>query len=62
MNRKLPLLLAFFSILIATLACNFVVGGSKEMSLDNLHMAFDQDGNNPTSVYALRTSFMLWVI
>jgi len=51
MNRKLPVLLALLSILAATLACNFVTGSSGEMSLENLHMAFDQDGNNPTTVY-----------
>ena len=51
MNKKLPVLLAVLSIFAATLACNFVTGGSREMSLENLHMAFDQDGNNPAIVY-----------
>lgn len=51
MNKKLPVLLAVLSIFAATLACNFVTGGSREMSLENLHMAFDQDGNNPATVY-----------
>lgn len=52
MNKKLPVLLALLSILVATLACNFVTGGSREMSLENLHMAFDEDGTSPTNVYA----------
>lgn len=51
MNRKLPVLLALLSMFVAMLACNFVTGSPKEMSLENLRMAFDQDGNNPATVY-----------
>lgn len=52
MNKKLPIFLAFLALLIASLACNFVAGGSKEISLENLRMAFDEEGNNPTNVYS----------
>lgn len=52
MNKKLPVLLVSLSILFAMLACNFITGGSTEMSLDNVRMAFDEDGNNPTTVFA----------
>jgi len=50
-NKKLPVLLAMLSLVIATLACNFVTGGSRELSLENLRMAFDEDGNVSTTVY-----------
>lgn len=52
MTRKLAVLLALLSIAVATLACNFITGGSEEMSLENLRMAFDEDGNSPTNMYA----------
>jgi hypothetical protein len=52
MRRKTPTLVILLSILIITLACNFVTGGSREKSLDNLHMSFDQDGADPTTVYS----------
>lgn len=51
MNKKLPVFLAVLSIFVATLACNFVTGVSREMSLENLRMAFDQDGDSPTTVF-----------
>ncbi|MGD8406292.1 MAG: hypothetical protein PVJ21_21735 [Anaerolineales bacterium] len=51
MNKKLPVLYAMLLILVATLACNFVTGGIKELSIENLRMAFDQDGKTPTTVY-----------
>lgn len=52
MNKKLPVLLASLSILFAMLACSFITGGSTEMSLENVRMAFDEDGNNPTTIFA----------
>ena len=52
MKKKAPVLLAILSILVATLACNFITGGPPKTSLENLRMAFDQDGANPTSVYS----------
>jgi len=51
MIRKLRVLLAFVSIFVAMLACNFVTGGPKELSLENLRMAFDEEGNNLATVY-----------
>ena len=52
MSRKLTVFFILFAIWISTLACNLVTGGPKEVSLENLRMAFDEDGNNPTTVYA----------
>lgn len=52
MKIKLPVLLASLVLLAATLACNLVTGGTAEMSLENLRMAFDEDGNNPTNVFS----------
>ena len=52
MKKRLPVFFAWFALVIATLACNFVTGGPKVASLENLRMAFDQDGNNPTTVFA----------
>ena len=52
MNKKLPVFLAILALLIASLACNFVTGGSNEISLENLRTAFDEDGNILTNVYS----------
>jgi len=52
MNKKCSVLLALLTLVIATLACSFVTGGAEGVSLDNLRMAFDEDGNNPTTVFA----------
>jgi len=52
MTRKLAVLVALLSVAVASLACNFVTVGSREMSLDNLRMAIDEDGNSPTNIYA----------
>lgn len=52
MKKKSPVLLIILSILVATLACNFITGSSSEMSLKDLRMAFDEDGVNPTTVYS----------
>jgi hypothetical protein len=51
-KKKSPVLLVLLSILVATLACNFITGGSREMSLENVRMAYDEDGNSPTTVFA----------
>ena len=48
MHRKLPVLLAIMALLVATLACSL---GSTEMSLENLRLAFDEDGESPTTVF-----------
>ena len=52
MKKKLPVLLAFLALFIASLACSLVTGGSAEMSLENLHMAFDKDGSSPTTEFS----------
>jgi hypothetical protein len=52
MDKKLPIVFALFALLITTLACSLFTGGSKEIGLENLRMAFDEDGNNPTTVFA----------
>jgi len=52
MKSKYPALVAMLAVLIATLACSFGLGGVEGASLENLHMAFDQDGNNPTTVFS----------
>ena len=47
-KRTLPIYLALFVLLAASLACSF--GG--ELSLSNAHTAFDEDGAQPTPVFA----------
>lgn len=51
MRWNIPVLLALVALLIATLACNFVTGGTIGVRLENLRMAFDEDGNNPTAAF-----------
>lgn len=48
MKNIVPILLAVLALLLASLACS--VG--TEMGLDNLRMAFDNDGKNPTTVFS----------
>ena len=48
MHRKLSVLLAIVALLAATLACSL---GSTEMSLENVRVAFDEDGESPTTVF-----------
>jgi hypothetical protein len=53
MKKKSRVLLALLALLIASLACNLATGSAEEStSLENLRMAFDEDGNNPTAVFA----------
>lgn len=52
MEKKSPVSLALLALLVVTLACNFAAGASQGVSLENLRMAFDEDGNNPTTVFA----------
>jgi len=52
MKKRYPVLLALLTLVIATLACSFVTGSAEGVSLENLRMAFDEDGNNPTTVFA----------
>ena len=48
-KRYLPILLALIVLMAASLACSF---GSNELSLSNARTAFDEDGAQPTSVFA----------
>jgi len=57
MNRNSIALLAVLAVMLATLACNAVTGGEQRMSLENLRMAFDEDGNNPTTVFSPSDTF-----
>jgi hypothetical protein len=61
MNKKVPVLLVLVALFVASLACSLVTGGSAEMSLENLRMAFDEDGNSPTTEFSASDIFMLWV-
>jgi hypothetical protein len=49
MKNKLVVLLAVLALGASSLACAF---GNTELGLTNLRMAFDQDGNNPTTTFA----------
>jgi hypothetical protein len=47
-KRTLPIFLAVFALMAASIACSF--GG--ELSLSNARTAYDEDGAQPTSVFA----------
>lgn len=47
-KRTLPILLALFALIAASLACSF----GNELGLSNGRTAFDEDGAQPTSVFA----------
>jgi hypothetical protein len=49
MKNKFVVLLAMVSLVVSSLACAF---GNTELGLTNLRMAFDQDGNNPTTTFS----------
>jgi hypothetical protein len=48
MKNKFIVLLAVLSLVVSSLACEAL---STELSLTNLRMAFDQDGNNVTTTF-----------
>ena len=52
MNKKVSVFLTILALFVASLACSLVTGGPAEMSLENLRMAFDEDGNSPTTEYS----------
>jgi hypothetical protein len=52
MNKKTHVLLVLLALLLSTLACSLVTGSPKEVGLENIRMAFDADGNSPTTVYS----------
>lgn len=49
MKNKFVVLFAVLPLVVSSLACAL---GSTELGLTNLRMAFDQDGNNPTTTFA----------
>ena len=49
MNNKFVVLLAVMALLSSSLACAL---GNTELGLTNLRLAFDQDGNNPTTTFS----------
>lgn len=49
MKNKFVVLIAVLSLVVSSLACEAL---STELGLTNLRMAFDQDGNNPTTTFA----------
>jgi len=52
MNKRVSVLMTLVALLVASLACSLVTGGSGEMSLENLRMAFDEDGDSPTTEFS----------
>jgi len=52
MNKKVPVLLALIALFVASMACNLINAGPAEMSLDNVRSSFDQEGDNPTTVFS----------
>ena len=52
MNKKVSVFLTILALFVASLACSLVTGGPAEMSLENLRMAFDEEGNSPTIEYS----------
>lgn len=48
MNTKVSIFLAVLMLVAASMACSL----DAEMSLENLRMAFDSDGESPTTVYS----------
>ena len=51
MQKNLPVFLAVITFLAAIISCSLFTGGG-EMSLKNVHTAFDSDGNDPTTVFS----------
>lgn len=48
MKRLTPIVLALLALMLASLACEALTA---EMSLENLRMAYDEDGEQVTSIY-----------
>ena len=49
MKNRVSILLAVLALIVASLACSLV---ETEMGMDNLRLAFDSDGESPTTVFA----------
>jgi hypothetical protein len=52
MNKNSRVILALLILLISIMACSLFTDAPREMSLENLRMAFDEDGNSPTTVFS----------
>jgi hypothetical protein len=52
MNKKFSVVLVLLALLISTVACSLFTGGLRELSLENLRMAYDQDGRNLTTAFS----------
>jgi len=59
MRKNAPVLSAMLALLVASLACGLFTGGSKELSLANLRAAFDDGGDNPTTVFSPNDAFYI---
>lgn len=54
MRNTFVVLLAVLALVVSSMACAF---GNTELSLTNLRMAFDQDGNNVTTTFSTTDVF-----
>ena len=54
MQNKIAVLMAVLALVISSLACAL---GNTELGLTNLRLAFDQDGNNPTTTFSTTDVF-----
>lgn len=59
MKKSALAIVAFMVLLVASLACSLFTGGSDEMSLENLSMAFDENGDNLTTEFSQSDIFYL---
>lgn len=51
-KKSFPAVLVLLVLILASLACSFNLGSNEGVSLENLRMALDEDGNNPTTIFA----------
>ena len=59
MTKKTPLL-AIVALLVATLACNAIIPSTPSpTSVSNARVAFDQNGDSPTTVFAPSDDFYI---
>jgi hypothetical protein len=57
MKKRYPVFLALVALLIIMLACSIGAVTPEGVSLENLRTALDEDGNNPTTVFAPADTF-----
>lgn len=56
MRKMAPMILGFAALVTSSLACNLF---TREISLTGLRTSFDEDGNNPTTVYSPSDEFFV---